>query len=65
MKSTLLKSIRYDSENKAMLVVYQDGARFRYYGGSPGLVAAIKRHPRPGEVFLKIRDNYPHERVKD
>lgn len=63
-KSELIKQIGYDSVKQQMEIVYRaDGARFMYFGISPGLFGALKRSANPGETWVRIRDNYCYKRI--
>ena len=60
----LIKSIGYDSSKQQMEIVYRaDGARFVYFGISPGLFGALKRSTNPGGTWIRIRDNYRYKRI--
>lgn len=63
-KSSLLKDLKYDPKKQALIVTYRDdSATLIYFRISPGLAAAIQRHPHPGEVWSRIRHNYKPKRV--
>ena len=65
MPSTVIRSFDYDAAAQRLVVTFQTGRRYAYFGVPKDAVDAFERASSLGEYFnAAIRDHYRSERLR-
>jgi hypothetical protein len=64
MPSTAIRDLANDAANRALLVIFTSGRRYRYEDVEPELFAAFRHAPSRGAFFNReVRDRYASREV--